>query len=83
MWKISGARRFWGQVNDIFVSLRGGHTVMISVFEGGDGSTRGGRSERSSESGDLLPDDALERNGEGAVSCMVASVYVRKWMLTC
>jgi hypothetical protein len=48
----------------------------MSVFEGGDGSTRGGRSERSRESGDLVPDDALDRCGEGAVGCIVASICV-------
>lgn len=48
-WKISGARRF----------------VIMSVFEGGDGSTSGGRSERSRDSGDLEPDEALERCGDG------------------
>jgi hypothetical protein len=52
---------------------------MIRVLEGGDGSTSGGRSERSSESGDLLPDDARERSGEGMVTCMfaVASMCVK------
>lgn len=47
-------------------------TVMMSVFEGGDGCTRGGRSDRSRESGDLLPDDARERDGEGRLACMLA-----------
>jgi hypothetical protein len=61
--------------------MRGEHTVMISVFEGGDGSTSGGRSERSRESGDFVPDDARERTGEGIVACMFATVYVRKYML--
>jgi hypothetical protein len=46
----------------------------MSVFEGGDGSTSGGRSERSSESGDLDPDDARERCGEGICACMFAMV---------
>lgn len=40
-------------------------TVIIRVFEGGEGSTRGGRSERSNDSGDLVPEDARERTGEG------------------
>jgi hypothetical protein len=57
--------------------------VMMSVFEGGDGSTSGGRSERSRESGDLVPDDARERCGEGTCACMFAIVWVRKCMLTC
>jgi hypothetical protein len=51
---------------------------MISVFEGGDGSTSGGRSERSRESGDLLPDDARERCGDGAVACMFAIMDVER-----
>jgi hypothetical protein len=46
-------------------------TVMMRVFDGGDGSTSGGRSERSMESGDLLRDDARERCGEGMVACML------------
>jgi hypothetical protein len=46
----------------------------MSVLEGGDGSTRGGRSERSRESGDLVPDDARDRCGEGAIASMVASI---------
>lgn len=45
---------------------------MMSVFDGGDGSTSGGRSERSIESGDLLLDDARERCGEGMLCCMLA-----------
>lgn len=45
---------------------------MIKVFEGGEGSTSGGRSERSIESGDLLLEEARERDGEGRVACMVA-----------
>lgn len=46
-------------------------TVMIKVFEGGVGSTRGGRSERFSLSGDLLPEDARERVGDGiSAGCM-------------
>jgi hypothetical protein len=56
--------------------------VMMSVFEGGDGSTSGGRSERSSESGDFVPDDARERTGEGIVGCMFATVCVRTCILT-
>jgi hypothetical protein len=61
------ARRSWGAL-----------TVIMSVFEGGDGSTSGGRSERSRESGDLVPDDARERCGEGIVACMLATMYMRK-----
>ncbi len=45
---------------------------MIRVFEGGEGSTRGGRSERSRESGDLLLDEARECDGEGRAACMFA-----------
>jgi hypothetical protein len=72
-WKSSGARRFcadvswYGRQSDWHA-----HTVMMSVFEGGDGSTSGGKSERSRESGDLLRDDALERCGDGMVACMFA-----------
>jgi hypothetical protein len=50
----------------------------MRVFEGGDGSTSGGKSERSIESGDLVPDDARERCGEGIVACMFAIMYMRK-----
>jgi hypothetical protein len=46
--------------------------VIMRVFEGGDGSTSGGRSERSRESGDLFPDDARERCGDGIAACMSA-----------
>lgn len=60
--------------------------MIIRVFDGGDGSTSGGRSERSRESGDLLPDDARERDGDGIVTCMLAvaimySVCVRAEVL--
>lgn len=40
-------------------------TVIMSVFEGGDGWTSGGRSERSRESGDLDREEARDRCGEG------------------
>jgi hypothetical protein len=50
---------------------------MMSVLEGGDGCTSGGRSERSRESGDLLPEDARERNGEGGLTCMLAVAIIR------
>jgi hypothetical protein len=56
-------------------------TVMMSVFEGGDGSTSGGRSEKSRESGDLLPDDARERCGDGRVACMFAIICVAQRVL--
>ena len=56
----------------VYIMSGGEHTVMIRVFDGGDGWTSGGRSERSSESGDLLPDDAREREGDGMVTCMFA-----------
>lgn len=63
------------------LSARGARvlTVMINVFEGGDGSTSGGRSERSRESGDLLLEDARERCGEGMLTCMfvVAIMWVK------
>lgn len=47
-------------------------TVMMRVFDGGDGSTSGGRSDKSMESGDLLRDDARERCGDGMLACMLA-----------
>jgi hypothetical protein len=59
------------------------HTVIMRVLEGGDGSTSGGRSERSRDSGDLFPDDARERCGEGTATCMFATVSRCKSMLTC
>lgn len=54
--------------------------MIIRVFEGGDGSTSGGRSEKSRESGDLEPDDARERCGDGRLACMFmfAIMYARK-----
>jgi hypothetical protein len=67
---VSCASAFW----DVATVL----TVMISVFDGGDGSTSGGRSERSRESGDLLPDDARERCGEGTVACMFAIMDIAR-----
>jgi hypothetical protein len=45
-------------------------TVMIRVFEGGEGCVRGGRSERSSESGDLVRDEDRECCGEGMFVAM-------------
>jgi len=54
----------------------------MRVFEGGDGSTSGGRSERSRDSGDLLRDDARERCGDGTATCMFAVVSVCKSMLS-
>lgn len=74
----------------LLCSKKGMLTVMMSVFEGGDGSTSGGRSERSRESGDLLPDDARERIGDGGrVACMFAIIYVAQrytvicWLSCC
>lgn len=51
-------------------------TVIMSVFDGGDGSISGGRLERSRESGDRLPDDVRERCGDGRVACMFAIMDV-------
>jgi hypothetical protein len=62
--------------------LGGEYTVIMRVFEGGDGSTSGGRSERSRDSGDLDPDDARERCGEGTATCMFATISVCKSMLS-
>lgn len=71
-WKISGARRFWGLSTLFYGWVSCKLTVIIRVFEGGEGSTSGGRSEKSRESGDLLLDDARERDGEGRLACMFA-----------
>lgn len=60
----------------LFICTKTVHTVIMRVFEGGDGSTSGGRSERSSESGDLVPDDARERCGDGMVASMFATKEV-------
>lgn len=49
--------------------------MIIRVFDGGDGCTNGGRSERSRESGDLEPDDARERCGEGVEACILAIIW--------
>lgn len=64
-WKISGERRL----------------VMIRVFEGGDGWTSCGRSEKSRVSGDLEPDDARERWGDGSVACMFMVASIGRWLL--
>jgi hypothetical protein len=45
-------------------------TVIMSVLEGGDGCTSGGRSEKSSESGDLDREEARECCGDGMVVVM-------------
>jgi hypothetical protein len=45
-------------------------TVIIRVLDGGEGCTSGGRSERSRDSGDLVPDEARDRCGEGIVVAM-------------
>lgn len=39
--------------------------MIMRVFEGGEGSTSGGRSERSSDSGDLGREEVRERDGDG------------------
>ena len=65
------------------VRFQGIHTVIISVFDGGDGSTRGGRSERSRESGDLLPEEARERNGDGMVTCIFAAAIMCREQRCC
>jgi hypothetical protein len=54
-------------------------TVMIRVFEGGEGCTSGGRSERSSESGDLDRDDVRECCGEGRSVAMAVVMLSRVW----
>jgi hypothetical protein len=46
------------------------------VLEGGDGWINGGKSERSSDSGDLVPEDARERCGDGSAVAMVVRVAV-------
>lgn len=52
-------------------------TVMIRVFEGGEGVVSGGRSERSSESGDLVRDDVRECCGEGRSVAMAVVMFSR------
>jgi len=54
----------------------------MRVFEGGEGCTSGGRSERSRDSGDLERDDALERWGDGISAGMVA-VFTRVCCTLC
>lgn len=73
--KISGSWRFYEVMLAVLGDgKRDSHrlplTVIIRVFEGGDGSTRGGRLERSRESGDFEPEDARERAGEGIMAVM-------------
>lgn len=64
--KISGCKRF----------------VMIRVFEGGEGSTSGGRSERSSDScGDLDLEDARERFGVSIPADMMSGKFEELDML--
>lgn len=43
----------------------------MSVFEGGDGCTSGGRSDRSKESGDLDREEARDRCGDGMAAGMM------------
>jgi hypothetical protein len=52
---------------------------MIKVFEGGEGCTSGGRSERSSESGDLDRDDVRECCGEGRSVAMAVVMFLASW----
>lgn len=58
------------------MTFGGAHTVIIRVLLGGEGSTSGGRSERSRERADLLPDDVRERCGDGIVTCMFAVAII-------
>ena len=53
---------------------RGQHTVIMRVFDGGEGSTSGGRSEKSSESDDLFLDDDRECWGEASVVDMLGNM---------
>lgn len=71
-----GCEEVLGELAEVCRLLVQALTVMISVFEGGDGSTSGGRSERSRDSGDLLLDDARERDGDGIVTCMLAGAII-------
>lgn len=50
--------------------------MIIRVFEGGEGCTSGGRSERSRDSGDLEPELARERDGEGISTAIVFMVCI-------
>jgi len=46
----------------------------MRVFDGGEGSTSGGRSEKSSESDDLFLDDDRECWGEASVVDMLGNM---------
>ena len=46
----------------------------MRVFDGGEGSTSGGRSEKSSESDDLFLDDDRECWGEASVVDMLGNI---------
>jgi hypothetical protein len=80
--KISGSKRFcfllaWSEVWE-----RQLHTVIIRVLDGGEGSTSGGRSERSIDSGDfgdfgdLVSELARDREGEGISTDIVLAMIV-------
>jgi hypothetical protein len=83
--KISGSKRFcfllaWSEVWE-----RQLHTVIIRVLDGGEGSTSGGRSERSIDSGDfgdfgdfgdLVSELARDREGEGISIDIVLAMIV-------
>lgn len=47
----------------------------MRVFEGGEGWTSGGKSDRSSDKGLLVPEDARERDGEGISTAIVSRSY--------
>lgn len=49
--KIRGLVRFWGGVSWVYFGRGGGVTVIMRVFEGGEGCERGGREERSRQRG--------------------------------
>ena len=84
-----GSLRFWWRALDAEFLLCEVHilTVMRRVFVGGEGVIRGGRSDRSSESGDLVEPLLLEivlvggvmrlsSAGSAGVDMMAVVIYV-------
>ena len=57
-----------------------GPTVIMSVFEGGDGCTSGGRSERSSDSGDFVREEARDRWGD-SISVVMFAVMLHHYSM--
>lgn len=71
---------YWLIVSRIWTRLEGlkisgsNRLVIMRVFDGGEGSTSGGRSEKSSESDDLFLDDDRECWGEASVVDMLGNM---------